>query len=303
MRVRLSAEARVQFVGQRFGRLLVLAVAAVPRSSLVCRCDCGNVCTIRDLDLLKGIRSCGCLKREILQGLDLAGARFGRLLAIKRASKRGAGHRWFCRCDCGKTCIVQGGSLRNGGTRSCGCLKRGRSGPGFKNLTGQRFGRLLVIGLGRRRGRQNLITWQCHCDCGATVEVSGGSLRNGTRSCGCLNREARSTFIDLAGQRFGRLTVLARAHTKIEIFWLCRCDCGNSKVIAGRNLRDGDTRSCGCLKLEILRSRVKPRSQKSKIQQTKKELMQCLRKSTFDQTSLSLLANQLRGELRFLLQR
>ena len=61
-----------------------------------------------------------------------------------------------------------------------------------KDLTGQRFGRLLVIReYGRSKNRQ--VTWLCRCDCGAETVITSGSLRGGrTKSCGCLQRE-RST--------------------------------------------------------------------------------------------------------------
>lgn len=64
--------------------------------------------------------------------------------------------------------------------------------------------------------------------------------------------------IDLTGQRFGRLLVIREyGRTKDgKVLWLCRClgkngdDCGNEVVVDGRNLRRGDTRSCGCLRDE-----------------------------------------------------
>ena len=58
-------------------------------------------------------------------------------------------------------------------------------------------------------------------------------------------------MIDLTGQRFGRLTVIAKSDViKSErIHWICRCDCGNiTKPIAGASLRRGETKSCGCLR-------------------------------------------------------
>lgn len=61
-------------------------------------------------------------------------------------------------------------------------------------------------------------------------------------------------FIDLTGQRFGRLVVLSKVKhdSDAKIWWYCRCDCGVEKDILGRNLRDGYTKSCGCLGKEIL---------------------------------------------------
>lgn len=59
----------------------------------------------------------------------------------------------------------------------------------FKNLTGLRFGKLLVVGLlGKRRygGSRNSYLWSCVCDCGKISVVEGGNLSSNTRSCGCL---------------------------------------------------------------------------------------------------------------------
>lgn len=59
------------------------------------------------------------------------------------------------------------------------------------DLTGQRFGRLVVIS---RAPTLRYSRWVCNCDCGATVTVSLQLLRmgaKGTRSCGCLRLEQR----------------------------------------------------------------------------------------------------------------
>lgn len=57
---------------------------------------------------------------------------------------------------------------------------------------------------------------------------------------------------DLTGQRFGRLTVISRAENRNKkVYWRCRCDCGAEKIIRGCNLKYGDTKSCGCLKLAL----------------------------------------------------
>lgn len=57
-----------------------------------------------------------------------------------------------------------------------------------------------------------------------------------------------SKLIDLTGERFGRLTVIERAESnKYGAIWKCSCDCGNRVSVAGVKLRNGHTRSCGCL--------------------------------------------------------
>ena len=58
------------------------------------------------------------------------------------------------------------------------------------------------------------------------------------------------TAIDATGQRFGMLTVLSRVHTQgtHHATWLCRCDCGALAQVKGYRLRNGWTKSCGCLR-------------------------------------------------------
>jgi len=59
------------------------------------------------------------------------------------------------------------------------------------DLTGQRFGRLLVIERAPNQGRKT--RWLCLCDCGAYTQVQSFNLINGlTRSCGCYRRDRAS---------------------------------------------------------------------------------------------------------------
>lgn len=58
---------------------------------------------------------------------------------------------------------------------------------------------------------------------------------------------------DITGQRFGRLVALGPTgrNKRRQIEWLCNCDCGNTTTVASGSLIDGNTSSCGCLKIEI----------------------------------------------------
>ena len=74
-------------------------------------------------------------------------------------------------------------------------------------------------------------------------------------------------LIDLSGKRFGRWEVLRRSGRSqaLQPQWLCRCDCGKEKVVAGQSLRYGRSQSCGCLHRELLQSaRNDPRSFQAK---------------------------------------
>jgi HNH endonuclease len=70
-------------------------------------------------------------------------------------------------------------------------------------------------------------------------------------------------YKDKTGQRFGRLVVIEH-RSKPEgasgygAYWLVRCDCGTEKVLAGQALREGGTRSCGCIVDEQRRARRGP---------------------------------------------
>ena len=67
--------------------------------------------------------------------------------------------------------------------------------PKQKDITGQRFGRLIVLSEDSRRKRANRpgteVFWKCLCDCGNTTVVKRGSLTSKTtQSCGCRKRDA-----------------------------------------------------------------------------------------------------------------
>lgn len=58
---------------------------------------------------------------------EMIGLTFGRLRVISKAPNKGRCHRWNCLCECGKTTMSHGGSLRGGDSQSCGCLRTERS--------------------------------------------------------------------------------------------------------------------------------------------------------------------------------
>lgn len=113
---------------------------------------------------------------------DITGRLFGRLTALHKTT----GSKWLCRCDCGNEKEVEKGCLVRGTTRSCGCLRQEITGKkNLKDLTGQKFGRLLVLSRAPSRGRNTF--WLCECDCGTRKEIYGKSLYYGdTKSCGCI---------------------------------------------------------------------------------------------------------------------
>lgn len=123
----------------------------------------------------------------------------------------------------------------------------------FKDLTGKRFGKLVVIERTDdyiQSDGKHKVMWLCRCDCGNIKAVLSHSLTSGrTKSCGCYNLK------DLTGQKFGKLTVIKRVKSnKIgKTQWLCQCECGNEKIITGYSLTRGATKSCGCMKTKQIK--------------------------------------------------
>jgi hypothetical protein len=187
--------------------------------------------------------------------IDLTGEVFTRLTVIGRSHRKGRRIYWHCKCECGAEKHVEASELRGGGTKSCGCLRSekasARGSARVDDLTGKRFGRLLVAE--RSSAGSNEAMWACECDCGGTKVVSGSSLRRGdTRSCGCLDSEVRASRVsDLSGVRFGKLTANSVVGSKNGAVWLCSCDCGKTVDVPGRQLVRGNVTSCGCLRARL----------------------------------------------------
>jgi 5-methylcytosine-specific restriction endonuclease McrA len=117
---------------------------------------------------------------------DILGQRFGRLTVIadggndKRQSRY-----WLCRCDCGTEKIILGHALRQGATKSCGCLQRAE----VQIAPGMKLTRLTVLA-SAGKDKHYSKRWLCRCDCGTEKVIGNLALQNGTtQSCGCLQKE------------------------------------------------------------------------------------------------------------------
>lgn len=194
--------------------------------------------------------------------IEMVGKKFGRLTVIHQSESfvSDAGRKqsvWHCLCECGNECDVKGTYLRNGTTKSCGCLKKEISmKKNYKDLTGMTFGELTV--LDESAHRNNKIYWECACKCGSTVQVSTSSLISGhTTSCGCKRKEkSHGRYKDLVGLKFGHLTVTDKLGTIVKnngnkvIEWRCRCDCGNLTTAKTTDLTQRKKQSCGCTRFQ-----------------------------------------------------
>lgn len=181
---------RIDFTGQRFGKVVVISPSEKrERGSVVwnCRCDCGNEFQADARRLKTGlVQSCGCEPSPAENYKDLTGMRFGRLTVLGKSGNRAKDRNplWLCQCDCGRQMETTKRRLLSGGVSSCCC---GRT-PPLKDWVGKRFGRVTVLAYAGKKNGVHL--WCCRCDCGTEFTASQSNLQDGqTTSCGCLHRE------------------------------------------------------------------------------------------------------------------
>ena len=137
-----------------------------------------------------------CNERLIGMGRrnDLTGQKFGRLTVIEKnleVSKIKKRSYWNCICECGNTHVAVESVLKNGHTKSCGCLRqettKKQGQKNTTNLIGQKFGRLTVVQRTDKRSSDRQYIWLCQCECGGYAEVITSNLTHScTHSCGCL---------------------------------------------------------------------------------------------------------------------
>lgn len=192
---------------------------------------------------------------------DLTGNMYGKLTVISLSKLYKGKAWWHCNCACGESTVVVGSSLTKGFTKSCGCIRKE-----VKSLVGCVFGTLTVLAdSGERKDRHPV--WECRCECGKIVSISGKSLKSGnTKSCGCMHLGVRVAHEEKkprvlknpggVGDTFGRLTILIDKYGKDKYDGntvLCSCTCGSIVSINKQAVLTGNTRSCGCLRLETMR--------------------------------------------------
>lgn len=133
------------------------------------------------------------------------------------------------------------------------------------DLSGETFGELLVLrkaipeecieyGKAGKSARKDTFYWW-RCSCGNTGISCRRDLISGrAKSCGCFKRrQAEQEAESLIGKRYGRLTITgyelkARLNNpkKREMYYHCKCNCGNEIITTKSNLKSGGTQSCGC---------------------------------------------------------
>lgn len=136
-------------------------------------------------------------------------------------------------------------------------------------MVGTRVGMLTINSVIKidRHYRKTLLV---RCDCGTEKEVLANSIRSGaTVSCGCVRKEKSLSNLsasrsrrqpDLTGRRFHRLVVVGmHERTKTGTLWRCLCDCGNTRLVRTSKLQNGEHKSCGCYRAELMAEHLRTR--------------------------------------------
>ena len=182
---------------------------------------------------------------------DLIGQTFGWLTVLERHEdiydKNGKTIRqWKCKCSCGNECIKREDALKTA-KRKGSISKCDDCNSMVKDLTGKRFGKLLVLyQASKHENAETGSYWRCKCDCGNETTLNYRKLRK-AKSCGkCLAE-------NLVGQKIGNLVVIDRNYNNKskDVYWNCKCKCGNIKVASSKLLKNGTTTHCGCIRKRI----------------------------------------------------
>lgn len=131
---------------------------------------------------------------------------------------------WYCLCECGEKCTIDGTALRRGDTLSCGCLKRERQQlkPSVSRSANNNLMSLVLENLSDKELKLQYPPQPIH-----------------------------PNAIDISGQRFGKLTALWKVgnirhgHSSIPLYAF-RCDCGKIKFSTSSIARSGQLTTCGC---------------------------------------------------------
>lgn len=164
---------------------------------------------------------------------------------------------WKARCECGKTKIISTGELNRKRSliSSCGCHNYKKI---KQDLIGKRKG-MLTIKEYSHQGNDGSYFWKALCDCGKIRLITTGAFnsnRTKTLNCGCFKKE----YENVIGKIYGKLKIINRMgldKRKKHSIYLCKCDCGNEKIIGFDSLNRGRSTSCGCLRKPTLEYRLK----------------------------------------------
>ena len=145
-------------------------------------------------------------------------------------------------------------------------------------LKGEYYGYWRIIGVSPKEiGDGHHKYYRCQCVCSSILHVREDDLKNGkSKSCGCSKSVYLKSFI---GHRFNRWTVLSigpivNTHRLAK----CKCECGYVADLRLSSVKNGNTKSCGCLRNERVSVSVKMGWKNGRYASLIKKGVECLEK-------------------------
>ena len=255
----------IDMTNKKYGKLLVLNrdhdnINKYGHIHWICKCNCGNTKSIKGDSIRGGLtKSCGC---GMTNQVDVICG-----FCNKKISKPKWRVKKTKKIFCDKICFEK---FRKSHTiTKCGfcnnqikvyksrqksinycskkCADTWRKHNPRKDLTGMRFGKLSVVKM-VSHDKHRRVLWGCLCDCGSKKITATSNLTCGaSRHCGCV--ESKTSKKNIIGKKYGKLTVV-KERTKRRsgrIQFDCNCDCGETAIVNGKDLRLEHTKSCGCM--------------------------------------------------------
>lgn len=179
---------------------------------------------------------------------------FGKLTVLTIYRNQKGMLKCICQCDCGNQTDVYWHNLKSGRTKSCGCGEEANR-RAYRDITGQRFGKLTALSLTEQRRNGNVV-WKCQCDCGNLYEQTVRNLVRGySTHCGCEKKQGFQVELrDITNQKFNYLKALFPTEKRTcsgSVIWHCSCDCGRETDVSETALVHGGQISCGCRMQEV----------------------------------------------------
>lgn len=189
------------------------------------------------------------------KAIDITGQRFGNIIITKRVESDKHGQAQFeYLCDCGNLKIGRGIDIRNGKITSCGCKKKERMSKNQIDISGNTYHDLTAIKYDHTEKSGRTI-WLFKCQCGKEILKGRNDVISGkTTNCGCkttLLKSQAKRILEIPGTIYNYLQVLNPAFQENEIgdsyYWYKCLLCGKEIKLPAVYVRNGNTKSCGCL--------------------------------------------------------
>lgn len=255
---------RIVKIGEKYDRFEVISEEFKDKHGLYnarCKClKCDGEKNYRVYEILDLTTSCECSRKQKPHKEVNINDKFGHLTVISEPFKNKDMWEVRCKCDCTNEKDIIIYSLLNGGTQSCGCY------DGKKNdiKKGDVFGELKVISDPFRKkvheGKKdsNRLYVQCLCKHGVLYDIQTKALNRNRKGCSCYKKKEAVNI----GDRFGHLEVIGdlkpvptKYGKKIVnlLLYSCKCDCGNTVNLSGKELKIDKRTVCNQNKCEIFK--------------------------------------------------